>query len=95
MKAKEYFDATYKDGTFVDMFVFAEAYSEHQNKAMIEENEKKDIQLTEAMNTLSILRKDANEADHADYCMCRFCCPEFHKLKEAGNPSDFKSPPKE
>ena len=27
------------------------------------------------------LIKDANEADHADYCMCRFCAPEFHKLK--------------
>ena len=27
------------------------------------------------------LRKDANEADHSDTCMCRYCAPEFHKLK--------------
>ena len=44
-----------------------------------------EIKLNDAMKTISILRKDANEADHADYCMCRFCAPEFHKLKTKEN----------
>ena len=91
MNAAEYvkqFKTEHEDGliSYEALIELMIGFSEHQNKELSEENEKKDIQLTEAMNTLSILRKDANEADHADYCMCRFCAPDFNKLKETGKP---------
>ena len=27
------------------------------------------------------MRKESMEVDHSDTCMCRYCAPEFHKLK--------------
>lgn len=55
--------------TSTEKWIAKELYkkSQSQNKELIEK--------------IKGLLKDIDEADHADYCMCRFCSPDFHELK--------------